>query len=871
MRTPIQVYRDIRTDPSLWSFAKQMGKIFLFWVIFMVEVSVLASFAFGTYDNFTGNPRGSGLEDSVVGDIWTEGLTAFYVSNRFMIAPTTARGEVATVLPNAPEELVCTQMNSSSDFVTAIAYYQYSDTRTIYTYWETSTKYSYFDGAGYVACESPMYIHDGEWLCFETVEPYSIFKGNDSDSMVELCQVSTTYDDGKATYEFGINTGASMAEYIVDEFCTADTFADCFNDTSDDEGETDYNISLWGSRVNRSNFQFSSDEFVTVFKGNMTMNRETNLTVFLSMNLEKMTGATSTAFGRFLVNDTVGNNYTLRTMTTGDIGSTGIMDSFVLEGGYNYNITFQIRREGNGIIAATNVDGTLIKAETTNNELVDYKFIFDNFSTYDNGGLQYNFSVDNRISTKNFITSINTINVTASSIVYSRFFNNFPVERSRFIHRNVGSSGSYGSYQMNTVQNGSGYLNNYSYQVFSTNFPITINFSLADIGLTDYINYSVHHDQLFNNASYDTPLMLNSGTNKVASKVVQIYNGSSIFISYTQSAFNNGTGTTATHIVNVTDYLGNVVCSFTKDRVYSASDYGNVFMYGTCDSFGDYTVDNLTVQSYIITSSSDLWIYEDEITILETKGFPLSPLADVTAPTIELYYPNETFWTNESINGTCYDTSVVINISVNDSDWTFSGTPNNWTFTYTGLESTANASLEINCTDIFNNVETFVYEYGVDVVLPYCATLQNATVVYNTSYLWAGNTSCYDDLNLYSINISCTGGSDFSHYGFGLNVTVWNVTNSTGDLLTDMVCEWTTKDAHTLINIIDKLDVGDDVKVFDNAITVNEIEMIEYNDIDRDLTGITLEQSLDRISYSFNFDTAKTTRQFYVRGEKDRF
>jgi hypothetical protein len=161
------------------------------------------------------------------------------------------------------------------------------------------------------------------------------------------------------------------------------------------------------------------------------------------------------------------------------------------------------------------------------------------------------------------------------------------------------------------------------------------------------------------------------------------------------------------------------------------------------------------------------------------------------APNITLLYPDHPLnWSNGTVRLECTDTHL------DTFNWT-SSNPNMIEVSQTTNSTTSILELLFNsnvsgtvvpinatCRDDFGSVTSTLFTITFDVLKPYC--YQNGlpieqvdhAVPFATSYTW-NDVTCYDELNLYSLNITCTGGSEFQFYTDNINSTSYNFSSST--------------------------------------------------------------------------------------------
>jgi len=243
------------------------------------------------------------------------------------------------------------------------------------------------------------------------------------------------------------------------------------------------------------------------------------------------------------------------------------------------------------------------------------------------------------------------------------------------------------------------------------------------------------------------------------------------------------------------------------------------------------------------STSDTSWEIDDVIIMAESSDNPMK--INLTFPTSKTNY-----WTAENISGTCRDDDDVSAVFINDSRFNLtSNNPYNWSYIYTGNEST-NITVKITCTDgnLINTSKTFNISF--DIIHPYCFGLSHQTIEKNFSFDW--NITCIDDINLYSLNVSCTGGSNFKFFRMNINQTSFNFINETGPLNSTTTCTFITTDAHTKNYIKDKLNKVN-TRFKDNKLKIPDLDILEFTNNSIDIKKFDLIFYDDRISFNTTF------------------
>jgi hypothetical protein len=181
--------------------------------------------------------------------------------------------------------------------------------------------------------------------------------------------------------------------------------------------------------------------------------------------------------------------------------------------------------------------------------------------------------------------------------------------------------------------------------------------------------------------------------------------------------------------------------------------------------------------------------------------------------------------------------------------------PTNFTLNYSDIwQSTPHSHVfSLFCNDYAGNIINYTDTFNFDLVTPECLNLTEAVEVNEgTEYLW--DLYCVDDINYYSLDVACVGGTDYTFYQDNINATVFHFQETAGHLNTDMNCEFTSSDAHTKQSIAKELNKWN-VKKKGNAVSVpNNDRLIEYTSASG-MTALDFDfSSIDRIKLNYKFD-----------------
>lgn len=251
-----------------------------------------------------------------------------------------------------------------------------------------------------------------------------------------------------------------------------------------------------------------------------------------------------------------------------------------------------------------------------------------------------------------------------------------------------------------------------------------------------------------------------------------------------------------THLINYVDgvqdgtpasHTGAVRTSGIDTKIGKYDRTGGAFFEGLIDEAG-------------------LWsrgLTPDEVLSLYNSGEGLQ-YPFIIPPNLTIAYPVSDEWTNGYVNGTCTSDNNISIVTINNTDFNFSSGFNytNWQFEYTGNES-LNLSVLITCSDIYGTNTTKAANISMDVNSPYCYPLTNQSLNHTSSFVW--NVTCIDDLNFYLLNVTCTGGTNFSYFKNNINSSSFIFMNDTGNMSNNMTCTFFSADAHTDKDIRDKL------------------------------------------------------------------
>lgn len=222
------------------------------------------------------------------------------------------------------------------------------------------------------------------------------------------------------------------------------------------------------------------------------------------------------------------------------------------------------------------------------------------------------------------------------------------------------------------------------------------------------------------------------------------------------------------------------------------------------------TATTINFSSLSLTPGNHTWFVRVNDTYYTNTSVTRFFTVDNDVPNITITFPNHPLnWSNGTILGSCADTvpgSVFFNSSssftLNDSTYS------SWRIVYEGA-SANNVSITIGCNDTFGHSVSTQRTYNFDVVFPNCyengnpIEIEDHSVTDGTNYQW--NVQCFDDSNYFYLNVTCTGGTNFDFFDDNINQTMYNFTELTGTLHSDMTCVFESADAHTDDDITDLL------------------------------------------------------------------
>ena len=250
---------------------------------------------------------------------------------------------------------------------------------------------------------------------------------------------------------------------------------------------------------------------------------------------------------------------------------------------------------------------------------------------------------------------------------------------------------------------------------------------------------------------------------------------------------------------------------------------------------------------------------------------------DNTPPVLTLSYPsNPLNWGNGTIRGFCTDASpmtfsyatnlspaFITNISLDPSSFLFR-------YNNTNLTTPHSGNISLVCTDIANNSVSDVRVYNFDLQSPFCLGITPLVAIdEGDQYQW--NLTCMDESNYFSLNISCSGGTDFAFFQENINATVYPFSSGTGILHEDMACEFTSTDAHTLRDIRRELNKWSVTKTGSAIHTPRTRNIIQYVS-QYPIQSLDLDYGVsDRVKFRYRMQSnpLRETREytFFVSGE----
>jgi len=624
-------------------------------------------------------------------------------------------------------------------------------------------------------------------------------------------------------------------------------------------------------------FKSSSYSRFSEFSINSTIDKDIMLSSVF--NLKKTSGfGSNDVYVKVNINGVDVSEELVRTIsgTSDNSGVVKYNQVFNISSGVN-NFSFYIKRTGWGKINLFNSDTHIIDLDYSSEGVIDHfnKIINGSCSASSSWAVCGNISYD---------SSFNQDLLTYGS---SRWSNGVDVYNMRFSTDNPvtsrtlssGSVGAVSSSWVNTVTNSTGSFN--IYQKSSAGSSFDIKGELILVG-TKTNNTEIPHFNITGSSTESSPVNYGSGMKQVLSKKFNVTENNNGYYFSFDGHLKNNAGATGTATWSV--YVDNNSCTHQVVRTYADNNIGSVGTSLYCSNL-DLTEHTVYV-NVSLEDSSDWSYYDDDLTGVEVQELDISEISESVDPVVNITFPSNNEWTALYINGTCTDDSVITDVVINNSLFELvSADYNNWSFKYIGANTLDSLNLSVSCTDVYNNTGSASVVTGVDNHKPVCTGISDQTIIYGNNYSW--NVNCSDDSNLFSVNVSCSGGSGFNFFIDNINDVNYLMNNNTGNLLSAMVCDWTVKDAHTL------QDVSKDINpvntfYYDNAIVIDGFAYIEYDDSHSDdinmfeldfvskkdrvkfkitpketTTGITIKGSVTPINYKEN------TLTFYVNAKND--
>ena len=621
--------------------------------------------------------------------------------------------------------------------------------------------------------------------------------------------------------------------------------------TTESSVDIDTATSFEGINIPINDFNFSSSTFVNVstFRYNTTDTED--LAVFLSLNIEKTDFATTTnTIFVDVVDDGVslGEKQIRQVTGIGNVGATGSMWSIPRHPAGNHTITLQIRRESTnnkGTISASNIDFALTTSRSSdktfmNANVTEFNGTFSSTSYED----IYNLTASSE-DWPIFSVGISSMEATGSDTIVRRIHNG---DMGQFTSsRDVGTS--LGTMMIIGNLTPSDYV---IHQGKTFNGETVSYFD--DVGFIEMGDAFRPVNHIITKKTGNYTDSINVFPNQVLYSETFTPESDALLIMY-QGAY-NFTSATPTYTLTVENHPE---CSTQKERTFTGSR-GNVFFVRHCNNVTPETPlnINLSISTGVATESA---LYDDAFFIASSTTLDVSVEPDTTSPVINVTYPDKSFNVSTGqVNGTCTDNSVIIEITVNDTDFIYNGGLNAWSFNYTGVDS-KEKSLNFTCTDLSGNTDSILIDVYVDVVRPSCLTFGSETVDYGDNYTW--NVACTDDQELFSFNSSCTNGYNFSVTG--INATGYNFTETVTNLTTDFTCTHIICDGHT------KQDVRKELNAFtvtkeDYKIKLKNLKVLELDtDMSTTMSRLNLNfEDIDRVKFEFEVDDKQTAPYNFV-------
>lgn len=674
---------------------------------------------------------------------------------------------------------------------------------------------------------------------------------------------SVLYDSGYI-FNFATATDANASSvYFRNNAATAPILVDgflVFNSTavSTVPPTTPINTSILGNDIKINDFNLTNQYYKNVTSFNIT---EGNYIFSLTATARKTSGNPASIFMEIRKNGTVLYERWSKRFRLDDIYSAVSFDNVEINGGGEIDVAFRLNDTATGEV--TDVNAYLLAMNSSNGTEIQYNITSFNENavsvTYSYLRTVYNQSFNASVySMFNVITNNNGTGDTSVSMTDNESGSIQTMTRTC----GGGCGGSLVTSYINDNVKDINITGVYAIDMTSS----VVNGTLLTMSLKDNTNNTIpngYSSTFYGGGGLD----LTTDYQRFDTVIHNMTDGDALYIDVNGMFFSSSAASgTSDMMVNVTgadctryssrSSLGNAALGINKIRfVCTGLSAGNTY---NVSAWGKKT-GSVSMNGIINT-----------IMIIETKNNTITFNPDIKNPELSVYYPSTAQWSNDYLNGTCYDESLIAQVSVNDSRFVFNpdSTFANFSFMYNSTFS-GEVSVEVTCTDVYGNANTTTVTAGFDVAAPNCTPIIDYTSYNSFTHDW--NVTCTDDLNLYSINVTCVGGTNYTFYAENINMTEFNFTNSTGLINDNMTCTWTTRDAHTLNDITDELNpytsIIDDAKIKIKGHQILELVPEDNVSIDK----IKLNFKTDRVKFDVDYEKNKNnefrTYRFNVNAE----
>jgi len=453
-----------------------------------------------------------------------------------------------------------------------------------------------------------------------------------------------------------------------------------------DENYNPYNVtsaantSLYTATAVVPNVEINSDVYASIFSSIGNFTEPLNISVFIPVVVEKLgTPTTNEIYYRTVVNGVPSNEQKIISLVSRDDVRVGFYSArFQLPVGTN-NLSIEVKRTGLGGVQFSNSTINIISSLTTNGH-------FDNFEIND---------VDEGVS-----SSVDWINITSGTlsdgssentyVLFVGSIENPDSENANNISLRFSDGVNHSDTLIRTVSTDTGsiFFNKMFYTDQDTiyiqskadeNFNINGRFYVLDF--VDSQGELIQNFQTNNfSENIENISILNGGLMTIGS--MSYYESATAELFYKHSLEDiNASSTTYSNTVH---------------RNFNAGTYGVLGTFYGFNNLDDTHKYNVGAE-YVNSGGDDVQFFNLVAFQSIALNITQSLIGDVSVSINENDYD-----LSQNVTGSCSADNVIETLSINNTDFVFSGSYDNFVFTYNGTVE-GNISLNVTCSDLLNN------------------------------------------------------------------------------------------------------------------------------------------------------------------------